>query len=83
MWNCLWGHAIEISPEINGKSRVLYPGPVFLFGDTWPSMPKKRYNGLINQSINQNTFPRTNLGIMAEYNLISFLLTWSYIHHLS
>ena len=30
-------------------SRVLYPGPGFLSSATWPSLPKKHYNGLINQ----------------------------------
>ena len=29
------------------KSRVSYPGPGFLSSATWPSLPKKRYNGLI------------------------------------
>ena len=32
--------------------RVLYPGPGFLSSATWPTLPKKHYNGLINQSIN-------------------------------
>ena len=38
-------------PGINRKSRVLYPGPGFLTSATWPSLPKKLNNGLINQSI--------------------------------
>ena len=25
VWNCLWGNALKRSPEINRKSRVLYP----------------------------------------------------------
>ena len=54
VWNCLWGHALKISPGINRKSRVLYPGPRFLSSATWPSLPKKHYNGVINQSININ-----------------------------
>ena len=49
MWNCLWGHALKRSPGINRKSRVSYPGPGFLSSATWPSLPKKHYNGLINQ----------------------------------
>ena len=49
MWNCLWGHALNRSHGINRKSRVLYPGPGFLSSATWSSMPKKHYNGLINQ----------------------------------
>ena len=38
--------ALKRSPGINHKSRVLYPGPRFLFSATWPSLPKKHYNGL-------------------------------------
>ena len=48
---CLLGHALKKSPGINRKSRVLYPDPVFLSSATWHSLPKKHYNGLINQSI--------------------------------
>ena len=56
VWNCLWGHALKRSPGINRKSRVSYPGPGFLSSATWPSLPKKHYNGLnqtkpINSSI--------------------------------
>ena len=43
VWNCLWGHALKISPGINRKSRVLYPGSGFISSDTWPSLPKKHY----------------------------------------
>ena len=50
VWNCLWGHALKRSPGTNRKSRVSYPGPVFLSSATWPSLPKKHYNGL-NQTI--------------------------------
>ena len=46
VWNCLWGHALKRSPEIIPKSRVSYPGPGFLSSTTWPSLPKKHYNGL-------------------------------------
>ena len=46
VWSCLWGHALKRSPRINHKSRVSYPGPDFLSSSTWPSMPKKHYNGL-------------------------------------
>ena len=52
VWNCLWGHALERPLGINRKSRVLYPGPGFLSSATRPSLPKKYYNGLINQLIN-------------------------------
>ena len=50
VWNCHWGNALKRSPEIIRKSRVSYPGPGFLFSATWPSLPKKHYNGL-NQTI--------------------------------
>ena len=46
VWNCLWGNALKRSPGIIRKSRVLYPGPGFLSSATWPSLPKKHYNGL-------------------------------------
>ena len=46
VWNCLWGNALKISPGIIRKSRVSYPGPGFLSSATWPSLPKKHYNGL-------------------------------------
>ena len=49
VWNCLWGNALKRSPGIIRKSRVSYPGPGFLSSATWPSLPKKHYNGL-NQS---------------------------------
>ena len=49
VWNYLWGHALKRSPGINRKSRVLYPGHGFLSSATWPSLPKKHYNGLNNQ----------------------------------
>ena len=50
VWNCLWGHALKRSPGINRKTMVSYPGPGFLSSATWPSLPKKHYNGL-NQTI--------------------------------
>ena len=46
VWNCLWGNALKRSPRIIRKSRVSYPGPGFLSSATWPSLPKKHYNGL-------------------------------------
>ena len=52
VWNCLLGHALKRSPGIISKSRVSYPGPGFLSNATWPSLPKKHFNGLIYQSIN-------------------------------
>ena len=50
VWNCLWGNALKRSPGIIRKSRVSYPVPGFLSSATWPSLPKKHYNGL-NQTI--------------------------------
>ena len=50
--NCLWGNALKRSPGIIRTSRVSYPGPGFLSSATWPSLPKKHYNGL-NQGLNQ------------------------------
>ena len=41
VWNCFWGRALIVSPGINRKSRVLYPGPRYLSSDTWTSMPEK------------------------------------------
>ena len=46
VWNCLWGNALKRSPGIICKSRVSYPFPGFLSSATWPSLPKKHYNGL-------------------------------------
>ena len=46
VWNCLWGNALKRSPMIICKNRVSYPGPGFLSSATWPSLPKKHYNGL-------------------------------------
>ena len=54
VWNFLWGNALKRSPGIIRKSRVSYPVPGFLSSATWPSLPKKHYNGLnqLNQTIN-------------------------------
>ena len=57
VWNCLWGNALKRSPGIIRKSRVLYPGPGFLSSATWPSLPKKHYNGL-----NQTSHITGNVG---------------------
>ena len=52
VWNCLWGNALKRSPGIIRKSRVSYPGPGFLSSATWPSLPKKHYNGLNQTKLN-------------------------------
>ena len=44
--NCLRGNALKRSPGIIRKSRVSHPVPGFLSSATWPSLPKKHYNGL-------------------------------------
>ena len=46
VWNCLWGSALKRSPGIIRKSRVSYPSPGYLTSASWPSLPKKQYNGL-------------------------------------
>ena len=53
VWICLWGLALKISPGINRKSRLSYPEPGFLSSATWPSLPKKHYNGLYQTKPNQ------------------------------
>ena len=55
VWNCLWGNALKRSPGIIRKSRVSYPGPGFLSSATWPSLPKKHYNGLNQTKPNKQT----------------------------
>ena len=68
VWNCLWGHALKRSPGINRKSRVSYPGPGFLSSTTWPSLPKKHYNGF-------NKFTSSvGLALGANISLIRFCL---------
>ena len=71
VWNCLWGNALKRSPGIIRKSRVLYPGPGFLSSATWPSLPKKHYNGL-NQ-----TKPQSMNGSSTVHSLLSVL--WSFM----
>ena len=51
VWNCLWGNALKRSHGIICKRRVSYPGLEFLSGATWPSLPKKHYNGLNQNSL--------------------------------
>ena len=60
VWNCLWRHTLKRSPGI--IRRVLYPGPGFLSSASWPSLPKKHYNGLINQSTEADTWSTQTLG---------------------
>ena len=60
VWNCLWGNALKRSPGIIRKSRVSYPGPGFLSSATWPSLPKKHYNGL-NRKLYYNAVYKANV----------------------
>ena len=73
VWNCLWGNALKRSPGIIRKSRVSYPGPGYLSSATWPSLPKKHYNGLnqTNQNMTINTQP---------HGLINWSSTWKSKH---
>ena len=73
VWNCLWGHALEISPGINRKSRLLYQVLGFLSSSTWPSMPKKQYNGLIT-IINHQFYSQSSTGY--HYNSIELSVRW-------
>ena len=74
VWNCLWGHALRRSPGINCKSRVSYPGPGFLSSATWPSLPKKRYNGL-NQTKANICLKSTGRGIPTIKQKLGSLLS--------
>ena len=69
VWNCLWGNALKRSPGIIRKSRVSYPGPGFLSSATWPSLPKKHYNGL-NQT---KTKPHWDLFVTLCYTGQAYL----------
>ena len=71
VWNCLWGNALKRSPGIIRKSRVSYPVPGFLSSATWPSLPKKHYNGL-----NQTKLYSWDSILMCMTNL----LIYTFIH---
>ena len=78
VWNCLWGNALKKSPGIIRKSRVSYPGPGFLSSATWPSLPKKHYNGLnqITPNDKRNKTPiSTNWIISFKILLLNYILT--------
>ena len=72
VWNCLWGHALKRSPRIIRKSRVLYPGPGFLSSATWPSLPKKHYNGL-NQTNSKLPLTKVSDDTMSPQNVLARL----------
>ena len=55
---------LKRSPGIYRKSRVSYPGPGFLSSATWPSLPKKHCNGLINQ------MPSAHGAIFCRINIV-------------
>ena len=68
--NCLWGNALKRSPGIIRKSRVSHPGPGFLSSATWPSLPKKHYNGLNKKKTNflKSTGPWTSPSLIRHTN---------------
>ena len=82
--NCLWGNALKRSPGIIRKSRVSYPGPGFLSSATWPSLPKKHYNGLNQTKPNEWWYPRfikliSLLQYTWTFNLVTlFALAWTF-----
>ena len=53
-------------PGINRKSRVFNPDPGFISSATWPSMPKKHYNGL-NQKKHNISLQMTFLSNTVSY----------------
>ena len=60
---------------MNRKSRVSYLGPGFLSSATWPLLPKKHYNGLINQPLTKWTaLPRACLVSILIVLLIYLLI---------
>ena len=76
VWNCLWGNALKRSPGIIRKSRVSYPGPGFLSSATWPSLPKKHYNGLNQTKPNKYSNNTAELYVFGHllYNSITKLI---------
>ena len=76
VWNCLWGNALKRSPGIIRKSRLSYPGPGFLSSATWPSLPKKHYNGL-----NQTVKIFCNLWLLVLQNPFGFAGGEPYLWH--
>ena len=78
VWNCLWGNALKRSPGIIRKSRVSYPGPGFLSSATWPSLPKKHYNGLNQTKPNYeqiNVCPNQFICMKIKYNKYKKILS--------
>ena len=67
VWNYLLGDALKRSPGIIRKSMVLYPGPGFLSSATWPSLPKKHYNGL-NQTKPNKSQGSSDLNVFVDTN---------------
>ena len=70
VWNCLWGNALKRSPGIIRKSRVSYPGPGFLSSATWPSLPKKHYNGLNQTKLKAVLRKVVNVDVAALWKII-------------
>ena len=85
--NCLWGNALKRSPGIIRKSRVSYPGPAFLSSATWPSLPKKHYNGLNQTKPNHSKTRKKALIIQMGHctHFVSTCVKWqiNYSYNLS
>ena len=79
--NCLWGNALKRSPGIIRKSRVSYPGPGFLSSATWPSLPKKHYNGLNQTKPINPVHPTLPLNALLIQNIKNCLLERSQLSH--
>ena len=83
VWNCLWGHGLKRSPGIIRKSRVSYPGPGFLSSATWPSLPKKHYNGLNQTIIRLMQKPDTLSECRHRFSYIVVFFTKGRIHNIT
>ena len=75
VWNCLWGNALKRSPGIIRKSTVSYPGPGFLSSATWPSLPKKHYDGLNQTKPNRQDTSAQDGGVKHDAVVLELMLT--------
>ena len=80
VWNCLWGNALKRFPGIIRKSRVSYPGPGFLSSATWPSLPKKHYNGLNHPSMHACIHPSIHPSIHTCMHACMHAYIHTYMH---
>ena len=79
VWNCLWGNALKRSPGIFRKSRVSYPGPGFLSSATWPSLPKKHYNGLNFNPDLKGPHAMHLLPTLAHLRIVLLINGWGFV----